>query len=51
VAIGTHYRPEKDLLVIPDWSGPGGLNPCGWEYQSDGQRKPVMGSAVVMDAT
>jgi 2,5-furandicarboxylate decarboxylase 1 len=50
-AIGTRCRPEKDVLVIPDWSGPGGLNPSGWEYHSDGTRTPVMTSVVVIDAT
>lgn len=50
-AIGTRCRPEKDILVIPDWSGPGGLNPSGWDYHSDGTRTPVMTSVVVIDAT
>lgn len=50
-AIGTRFRAEKDLLVIPDWSGPGGLNPSGWEYHSDGTRTPVMTSVVIVDAT
>lgn len=50
-AIGTRFRAEKDLLVIPDWSGPGGLNPSGWEYHNDGTRTPVMTSVVVIDAT
>lgn len=50
-AIGTRCRPERDLLVIPDWSGPGGLNPAGWEYHADGTRSPVMTSPVIIDAT
>ena len=50
-AIGTRFRPEKDLLVIPDWAGPGGLNPVGWEYHRDEARTPVMSSVLVMDAT
>ncbi len=50
-AIGTRLRPEKDLLVIPNWGGPGGLNPVGWEYHSDEARTPVMTSVLVMDAT
>ena len=28
-AIGTRCRAEKDILLIPDWSDPGGLNPVG----------------------
>ncbi|MCZ6564205.1 MAG: UbiD family decarboxylase [Candidatus Binatia bacterium] len=50
-AIGTRFRPEKDLLVIPDWSGPGGLIPSGWESHPDGKRTPVMVSVMVIDAT
>lgn len=50
-AIGTRFRPEKDLLVIPNWYGPGGLNPVGWEYHRDEARTPVMTSVVVLDAT
>jgi 2,5-furandicarboxylate decarboxylase 1 len=50
-AIGTRFRPEKDLLVIPDWSGPGGLIPSGWESHQDGKRTPVMVSVMVIDAT
>jgi 2,5-furandicarboxylate decarboxylase 1 len=50
-AIGTRFRAEKDLTVIRDWSGPGGLNPSGWEYHSGGGRTPVMTSVVVIDAT
>ncbi|MFQ5852255.1 MAG: UbiD family decarboxylase [Candidatus Binatia bacterium] len=50
-AIGTRFRAEKDLSVIYDWSGPGGLNPSGWEYHTDGTRAPVMTSVVVINAT
>jgi 2,5-furandicarboxylate decarboxylase 1 len=50
-AIGTRLRAEKDVLVIPNWSGPGGLNPSGWEYYKDEARTPVMTSVLVLDAT
>ncbi|MFQ5539841.1 MAG: UbiD family decarboxylase domain-containing protein, partial [Candidatus Binatia bacterium] len=50
-AVGTRFRPEKDLLVIPDWSGPGGLIPSGWESHPDGNRTPIMVSVMVIDAT
>lgn len=50
-AIGTRFRAEKDLLVIPNWSGPGGLNPSAWEYYRDEARTPVMTSVLVLDAT
>lgn len=50
-AMGTRCRPEKDITVIPDWCGPGGLNPTGWEYYADEARKPVMSGAVIIDAT
>ena len=50
-AVGTRFRAEKDLTVIPDFSGPGGLNPSNWEYGVDESRKPVKGSAMILDAT
>ncbi|OGQ82223.1 MAG: 4-hydroxybenzoate decarboxylase [Deltaproteobacteria bacterium RIFCSPLOWO2_12_FULL_60_19] len=50
-AVGTRFRAEKDLTVIPNFSGPGGLNPSNWEYGVDESRKPVMGSAMILDAT
>src|SRR5690606_11466147 len=50
-AIGTRFDAARDLLVIPDWSGPGGLLPTGWEYHEDGTRTPKMVSAMILDAT
>lgn len=50
-AIGTRFDASRDLLVIPRWSGPGGLLPVGWEYHTDGTRTPRMISAMVIDAT
>ncbi|MEE2822633.1 MAG: UbiD family decarboxylase [Acidobacteriota bacterium] len=50
-AIGTRFDAAKDLLVIPDWSGPGGLLPTGWKYHEDGTRSPKTMAAMVLDAT
>jgi 2,5-furandicarboxylate decarboxylase 1 len=50
-AVGTRFDAARDLLVIPQWSGPGGLLPTGWDYHKDGSRTPRMISAMVLDAT
>lgn len=50
-AIGTRFDAARDLLVIPRWSGPGGLLPVGWEYHPDGTRTPRMITATIIDAT
>ena len=50
-AVGTRFRADKGLHVIPDWSGPGGLNPSGWDYFPDGGRRPRMMPAMIIDAT
>jgi 2,5-furandicarboxylate decarboxylase 1 len=50
-AVGTRFRADKGLHVIPDWSGPGGLNPSGWDYFADGHKEPVMMPAMIIDAT
>ena len=50
-AIGTRFDAARDLLVIPRWSGPGGLLPVGWDYHPDGTRTPRMITATVIDAT
>ncbi|MEE8350460.1 MAG: UbiD family decarboxylase [Acidobacteriota bacterium] len=50
-AIGTRFDASQDLLVIPDWSGPGGLIPTGWQYHRDGTRSPKTMAAMVLDAT
>jgi 2,5-furandicarboxylate decarboxylase 1 len=50
-AIGTRFRAEKGLLVIPEWSGPGGLNPVGYDYHTDGTKSPIMTAGLVIDAT
>jgi len=50
-AIGTRFDAARDLLVIPRWSGPGGLLPVGWDYHPDGTRTPRMITASIIDAT
>ncbi|MBI4481584.1 MAG: UbiD family decarboxylase [Acidobacteria bacterium] len=50
-AIGTRFNADKDLLMVKDWSGPGGLNPTGWEYHPDGSRTPIMSTVMLLDAT
>jgi 2,5-furandicarboxylate decarboxylase 1 len=50
-AIGTRFDAARDLLVIPRWSGPGGLLPVGWDYHPDGSRTARMITATVIDAT
>ncbi|OFW13950.1 MAG: 4-hydroxybenzoate decarboxylase [Acidobacteria bacterium RIFCSPLOWO2_02_FULL_67_21] len=50
-AIGTRFDAARDLLVIPRWSGPGGLLPVGWDYHQDGSRTARMVTATVIDAT
>ena len=50
-AVGTRFDAARDLLVIPRWSGPGGLLPVGWDFLPDGSKTPRMITAVVIDAT
>jgi 2,5-furandicarboxylate decarboxylase 1 len=50
-AVGTRFDAARDLLVIPSWSGPGGLLPVGWDFHPDGSKTPRMITAVVIDAT
>jgi 2,5-furandicarboxylate decarboxylase 1 len=50
-AIGTRFDAARDLLVIPRWSGPGGLLPVGWDFHADGSKTPRMITATVIDAT
>ena len=50
-AIGTRCRLEKDLTVITNWFGPGGLNPVGCEFDEKGTSTPIMTSAMIIDAT
>jgi 2,5-furandicarboxylate decarboxylase 1 len=50
-AVGTRFRPERDLVIIPEWSGPGGLNPLQYDYHEDGTKTPRMMAAMIMDAT
>lgn len=50
-AIGTRMDAAHDLVVIPAWSGPGGLLPTNWSYDAEGGRTPRRSAGVVMDAT
>jgi 2,5-furandicarboxylate decarboxylase 1 len=50
-AVGSRFRADKGLTVINDWSGPGGLNPSGWDYFPDGHKEPRMMPVMIMDAT
>ncbi|TNC24195.1 UbiD family decarboxylase [Amycolatopsis alkalitolerans] len=50
-AIGTRFDAARDLQIIPQWNGPGGLLPTNWRYDAEGGRTPRMSSAVIVDAT
>lgn len=50
-AVGTRFRPDRDLVIINEWSGPGGLNPIQYDYHEDGTKTPRMMAAMIMDAT
>ena len=50
-AVGTRFDATRDLVVIPDWSGPGGLLPGGWKFHEDGSKEPRMIGAMIIDAT
>ena len=50
-AIGTRCHLERDVTLIPHWSGPGGLNPVGYRFGEDGSRSAEMIAAMIIDAT
>jgi len=50
-AIGTRFDAARDLTIVSDWSGPGGLLPTNWEYKADGSRTERTSSAIIVDAT
>ncbi len=50
-AVGSRFRADKGLTVINDWSGPGGLNPSGWDYFPGEHKEPRMMPVMIMDAT
>ncbi|MEA2639507.1 MAG: 2,5-furandicarboxylate decarboxylase 1, partial [Chloroflexota bacterium] len=50
-AIGTRFAADRDLHLIPGWSGPGGLIPTGWDYLPNGRKEPRMVTAMIIDAT
>ena len=47
-AIGTRFGCGARPAVIPQWSGPGGLLPVGWEFHADGSKTPRMITATVI---
>ena len=50
-ALGTRFDAERDLTVVRDWSGPGGVLPQNWVYHLDGTRTARTSSVFIMDAT
>jgi 2,5-furandicarboxylate decarboxylase 1 len=50
-AIGTRCHLERDVTLIPHWSGPGSLNPVGYRFNEDGTATPEMIAAMILDAT
>ena len=50
-AIGTRFDAKKDLTVLDNWSGPGGLLPTNWSYDASGGRTAQTSSAIIIDAT
>jgi 2,5-furandicarboxylate decarboxylase 1 len=50
-AIGTRFDAARDLVVIPQFNGPGGLLPTTWEYDEQGTRTARRSAAVIVDAT
>ena len=50
-AVGTRFNSDKDLTLIPEWAGPGGLIPTQYDYHDDGTKTPRMMGAMILDAT
>lgn len=50
-ALGTRFKADQDLLVIPGWQNPGGLNPANFEFHADGSKTPTKLACMVLDAT
>jgi 2,5-furandicarboxylate decarboxylase 1 len=50
-ALGTRFSPDRDLHIIPAWSGPGGPLPPSWDFHPDGTKTERMMPAMIMDAT
>ena len=50
-AIGTRFDAARDLTIVGDWSGPGGILPSNWTYFADGTRAERTSSAMILDAT
>lgn len=50
-AVGTRFDAAQDLQIIPRFSGPGGLLPTNFHYDTKGGRTERSSSAVIVDAT
>jgi 2,5-furandicarboxylate decarboxylase 1 len=50
-AVATRCDMARDALLIPNYSGPGGLNPLQYDYNLDGTKTPKMMSVMILDAT
>jgi 2,5-furandicarboxylate decarboxylase 1 len=50
-AVGTRFDAARDLTIIADWNGPGGLLPSTWDYHPDGSKTMRTSSAIIIDAT
>lgn len=50
-AIGTRFDAERDLTILPEWSGPGGPMPINYTFEDDGTDTPRASSAAIVDAT
>jgi 2,5-furandicarboxylate decarboxylase 1 len=50
-AVGTRFDAAQDLQIIPHFSGPGGLLPTNFSYDTEGGRTERSSSAIIVDAT
>ncbi len=50
-AVGTRFQADRDLTILPNCSGPGGLNPAAYSYDVDGTAHPRMMTKLILDAT
>jgi 2,5-furandicarboxylate decarboxylase 1 len=50
-AVATRCNVPRDVHIVPDWAGPGGLNPLQYDYHQDGTKTPRMMGVMILDAT
>lgn len=50
-AVATRCDAARDVLIVPNYSGPGGLNPLHYDFHQDGTKTPKMMSVMILDAT